>query len=224
LTDKSTTTLERKPIIIPATSTAAGTGSIVFNTTNQYISWSNQTDANNNVYRVTTDPSGYETVGSGVSSTVFLNTLLSGSISGSEYYISLYQDLQTTASGSLRQILNWPLKITGIVQSGGSGITFINGGIKQDDFRSFPLNNNKVGGNLNVGTFGTGVSFGALIWAADKTKRAITVQQATGSFSGIQKGALTKHDNTVLVQQNQEYISRQFGNDPNPNPVISGGT
>jgi hypothetical protein len=219
LTDKSVPALST--FIVPATGTAAGTGSIVFNTTNQYISWSLQSSANNNVYTVTTDPNGYETTGSQVSSTTFLNTLLSGSISGSEYYISLYQDLETTASGSLRQILNWPLKITGIIQSGGSGITFINGGIKQDDFRSFPLNNNKVGGNANVGDFGSGVSFGALVWAADKTKRAIAVQQATGSFSGIQKGALTKPNNTVFVQQNTEYITRRFGSDPTPNvPLV----
>jgi hypothetical protein len=219
LTDKSIPALST--FIVPATGTAAGTGSIVFNTTNQYISWGNQSEANNNVYRVTTDPNGYETIGSQVSSTTFLNTLLSGSISGSEYYISLYQDLETTASGSLRQILNWPLKITGIIQSGGSGITFINGGIKQDDFRSFPLNNNKVGGNANVGDFGSGVSFGALVWAADKTKRAIAVQQATGSFSGIQRGALTKPNNTVFVQQNTEYITRRFGSDPTPNvPLV----
>jgi hypothetical protein len=147
-----------------------------------------------------------------------LNELYSGSVSGSEYYISLYQSLGDTASGTLNQVLNWPIKITGV--NIGSGITYLAAGIKEADFRTYSINNDKVGGNQNVGQPGnvSGVSFGALIWAADKSKRAIVTQapQVT-NFSGIGKGCLSKPDNTVLVQQNQEYISRRFGNDPNPN-------
>jgi hypothetical protein len=147
-----------------------------------------------------------------------LNELYSGSVSGSEYYISLYQSWGDTASGTLNQVLNWPIKITGV--NIGSGITYLAAGIKEADFRTDSINNDKVGGNQNVGQPGnvSGVSFGALIWAADKSKRAIVTQapQVT-NFSGIGKGCLSKPDNTVLVQQNQEYISRRFGNDPNPN-------
>jgi hypothetical protein len=204
--------------IIPATATAAGTGSIVFTTANQFVTWSNQSAGNSCIYTVTTNTNGSECTGSQVSTNDFLNTLYTGSVSGSEYYISLYQNLGDTAQGTLNQVLNWPLKITGI--SVTSGISYLSAGIKEADFRSYSINADKVGGNVSVGSPGSfsGISYGALIWAVDRTKRAIVTQapQIT-NFSGIGKGCLSKPDNTVLVQQNQEYISRRFGTDPNPN-------
>jgi len=208
--------------IIPSTATAAGTGSIVFNTANQFVTWSNQTAGNSCIYTVTTNANGSECTGSQVSTNTFLNTLYTGSVSGSEYYISLYQNLGDTATGTLNQVLNWPIKITGV--SVTSGISYLAAGIKEADFRSYSINNDKVGGNQNVGQPGnvSGVSFGALIWAVDRSKRAVVMQapQVT-NFSGIQKGALTKPDNTVFVQQNTEYITRRFGSDPTPNiPLV----
>jgi hypothetical protein len=204
--------------IVPSTSNVVGTGSIVFNTSDQYIIWNKVSAGTSAIYSVALNSNGAECTGSQVATNTMLNELYSGSVSGSEYYISLYQSLGDTASGTLNQVLNWPIKITGV--NIGSGITYLAAGIKEADFRTYSINNDKVGGNQNVGQPGnvSGVSFGALIWAADKSKRAIVTQapQVT-NFSGIGKGCLSKPDNTVLVQQNQEYISRRFGNDPNPN-------
>jgi hypothetical protein len=219
LTDASVPALSN--FLIPADSTFAGTGSITFTTTNQYITWNKVSSATSAIYSVTTDSNGFECTSSQVSTNDFLNTLLSGSLSGSEYYISLYRNLNGTAQGAINQVLNWPLKITGI--NVGSGISYLSAGIREADFRSFSIDKDLVGGNSNVGGPGSfsGVSYGALVWAADKTKRAIAVQQETGSFSGIQRGALTKPDNTVFVQQNTEYITRRFGSDPTPNvPLV----
>jgi hypothetical protein len=215
LTDASVPALSN--FLIPADSTFAGTGSITFNTVGQYITWNKVSSATSAIYSVTTNSNGFECTSSQVSTNDFLNTLYTGSVSGSEYYISLYRNLNGTAQGAINQVLNWPLKITGI--NVGSGISYLSAGIREADFRSYSINNDLVGGNSNVGGAPSlsGISYGALVWAADKTKRAITVQQETGSFSGIQKGALTKPDNTVLVQQNQEYFSRRFGSDANPN-------
>jgi len=208
--------------IIPATATAAGTGSITFTTANQFVTWSNQSAGNSCIYTVTTDANGYECKGSQVSTNDFLNTLYTGSVSGSEYYMSLYQNLGDTAQGTLNQVLNWPLKITGV--SVTSGISYLSAGIREADFRSYSINADKVGGNVGVGSPGssTGVSYGALIWAVDRSKRAIVMQapQIT-NFSGMGKGALTKPDNTTFVQQNTEYITRRFGSDPTPNvPLV----
>jgi len=204
--------------IVPATSNVVGTGSIVFNTTDQYILWNKVSAGTSAIYSVALNSNGAECTGSQVATNTMLNEIYSGSVSGSEYYISLYQSLGDTASGTLNQVLNWPIRITGV--NIGSGITYLAAGIKETDFRTYSINNDKVGGNQNVGQPGiiSGVSYGALIWAADKSKRAIVTQapQVT-NFSGIGKGCLSKPTNTVLVQQNQEYISRRFGNDPNPN-------
>jgi len=204
--------------IVPATSNVVGTGSIVFNTTDQYILWNKVSAGTSAIYSVALNSNGAECTGSQVATNTMLNEIYSGSVSGSEYYISLYQSLGDTASGTLNQVLNWPIRITGV--NIGSGITYLAAGIKETDFRTYSINNDKVGGNQNVGQPGiiSGVSYGALIWAADKSKRAIVTQapQIT-NFSGIGKGCLSKPTNTVLVQQNQEYISRRFGNDPNPN-------
>jgi len=204
--------------IVPATSNVVGTGSIVFNTTDQYILWNKVSAGTSAIYSVALNSNGAECTGSQVATNTMLNEIYSGSVSGSEYYISLYQSLGDTASGTLNQVLNWPIRITGV--NIGSGITYLAAGIKETDFRTYSINNDKVGGDQNVGQPGiiSGVSYGALIWAADKSKRAIVTQapQIT-NFSGIGKGCLSKPTNTVLVQQNQEYISRRFGNDPNPN-------
>jgi hypothetical protein len=219
LTDASVPALSN--FLIPADSTFAGTGSITFTTTNQYITWNKVSSATSAIYSVTTDSNGFECTSSQVSTNDFLNTLLSGSLSGSEYYISLYRNLNGTAQGAINQVLNWPLKIIGI--NVGSGISYLSAGIREADFRSFSIDKDLVGGNSNVGGPGSfsGVSYGALVWAADKTKRAIAVQQETGSFSDIQRGALTKPNNTVFVQQNTEYITRRFGSDPTPNvPLV----
>jgi hypothetical protein len=207
--------------MIPADSTVAGTGSITFNTADQFITWNKVSAATSAIYTVVSNTQGFESTGSQVSTNDFLNTLYTGSVSGSEYYISLYRNLNGTAQGAINQVLNWPLKITGI--NVGSGISYLSAGIREADFRSFSINADLVGGNSNVGGAPSlsGVSYGALVWAADKTKRAIAVQQETGSFSGIQKGALTKPDNTVFVEQNTEYITRRFGSDPTPNvPLV----
>ena len=219
LTDASVPALST--FMIPADSTVAGTGSITFNTTGQFITWNKVSSATSAIYTVVSNTQGFESTGSQVSTNDFLNTLYTGSVSGSEYYISLYRNLNGTAQGAINQVLNWPLKITGI--NVGSGISYLSAGIREADFRSFSINNDLVGGNSNVGGAPSlsGVSYGALVWAADKTKRAIAVQQETGSFSGIQKGALTKPDNTVFVEQNTEYITRRFGSDPTPNvPLV----
>lgn len=219
LTDASVPALSN--FLIPADSTFAGTGSITFTTADQYITWNKVSSATSAIYSVTTNSNGFECTSSQVSTNDFLNTLYTGSVSGSEYYISLYRNLNGTAQGAINQVLNWPLKITGI--NVGSGISYLSAGIREADFRSFSINADLVGGNSNIGGPGSfsGVSYGALVWAADKTKRAIAVQQETGSFSGIQKGALTKPNNTVFVQQNTEYITRRFGSDPTPNvPLV----
>jgi len=204
--------------IVPSTSNVVGTGSIVFNTSDQYIIWNKVSAGTSAIYSVALNSNGAECTGSQVATNTMLNELYSGSVSGSEYYISLYRNLADTATGTLNQVLNWPIKITGV--NVGSGITYLAAGIKEADFRTYSINNDKVGGNVNVGGDPSlsGISYGALIWPADKSKRAIVTQapQIT-NFSGIGKGCLSKPDNTVLVQQNQEYISRRFGSDPNPN-------
>jgi hypothetical protein len=219
LTDASVPALST--FIIPASTNPTGTGSITFTPTSQYIEWDKVSAGSSAIYTVTTNSNGFECTGSQVSTNDFLNTLYTGSVSGSEYYISLYRSLEDNAQGTLNQVLNWPLKIIGT--NVPSGISLLSAGIREADFRSYSINADYVGGGQNVGSPGSfsGVSYGALIWAADKTKRAIAVQQETGSFSGIQKGALTKPDNTVFVQQNTEYITRRFGSDPTPNvPLV----
>ena len=202
---------------IPATSsyfvpnsTPSQTGAITFTDSNKYIQWVVTTSGTPRISTVALDPNGYETTGSAVTTPDFLNAIISSLGQGDEWYISLYSNLQTTASGSLDQILNWPIRIVGATV-GISFRTYLDAGIKNDEFIAA----------INGDTVGAG-QYGALIWMADKSKRAIVMQapQIT-NFSGMGKGALTKPDNTTFVQQNTEYITRRFGSDPTPNiPLV----
>jgi hypothetical protein len=198
---------------IPATSsyfvpnsTQYQTGAITFTDSNKYIQWVVTTSGTPRISTVALDPNGYETTGSAVSTSFFLATVRDSINQGGEWYISLYSNLQTTASGSLGQILNWPIRIVAATV-GVSYRTYLDAGIKNDEFIAA----------INGYTVGAG-QYGALIWQANQSIRAVAVQAPEiSNFSGIQKGALSKPNNTVMVQQNLEYFTRRFGSDVNPN-------
>ncbi len=131
---------------------------------------------------------------------------ISASLASGEWrwFISFYQNLPTTITGSLNQVVSGsfipPIEITFATASSSPNAAYFN---LSKDYDWSLLDGIEIGGAGN---------YGALIWPSPiNSYRLIVSGSDSTSFSGIQNGAFTTQFPSPTITENFQTITKTYG-------------
>jgi hypothetical protein len=156
--------------------------------------------------------SGTQQTGSLVTASIEFAAISNSLNSGNKWYLSFYQSLGNIADGTNFYQYGYPFEITKMIQNGIYSYDFL---LKADARSYFPTSSNPYSA-YPIGYSGSQSNTGVLFIQGIPNQNQLVAYGDNWQDFSSNAGYLTLPYPKLIIPQNAEYITKTYGNNPNP--------
>lgn len=156
--------------------------------------------------------SGVQQTGSLVTASIGFANMSSSLNAGNKWYLSFYQSLGNIADGTNFSQYGYPFEITKMIQNGINSYDFL---LKADARSYFPTSSNPYSA-YPIGYSGSQSNTGVLFIQGIPNQNQLVAYGDNSQDFSSNSGYLTLPYPKDIIIQNAEYITKTYGNNPNP--------
>jgi len=156
--------------------------------------------------------SGVQQTGSLITASIGFANMSSSLNAGNKWYLSFYQSLGNIADGTNFGQYGYPFEITKMIQNGINSYDFL---LKADARSYFPTSSNPYSA-YPIGYSGSQSNTGVLFIQGIPNQNQLVAYGDNSQDFSSNSGYLTLPYPKDIIIQNAEYITKTYGNNPNP--------
>jgi len=160
----------------------------------------------------TRNSSGTQQTGSLATASIAFASISSSLNAGNKWYLSFYQSLGNIADGTDFYQYGYPFEVTKMVQNGIYSYDFL---LKADARSYFPTSSNPYSA-YPIGYSGSQSNTGVLFVQGIPNQNQLVAYGDNWQDFSSNAGYLTLPYPKAVITQNANYITKQYGNNPNP--------